>query len=310
MQISTLAKMNNHHMISLLYFLEEALGFREGLHWLRLYLESGSQHDLEKLAVTVCREKLFDYESWNSLTDGHRIKLPLHIAIEQIRSQIESNNLLNALVNQDHFTQALGRYFAGKSWLIDRLVKGIEAAPFANWRDALSRNQIKSKLWLLENMCKNNWLGEDTKLLLVGGWVGILPLLISAQGYKVNTITNVDLDPTVHAPAEILNGSSDFQFVTMKEDIRTLDIASYAYKDYIIVDTIVEHFENHGAWLKSLPKGTKVVLQGNDMFGIADHVNCHNDLDEFVTSCDIPKIHYQGFKELQDCTRFMLLGET
>lgn len=302
--------MTNQHMISLLYFLEETLGFREGLHWLRLYLESGSCHDLEKIASTVCREKLFDHERWEALTDGHRIKVPLHIAVDEIRANVEADNLLDAIIDQDCFVKTVSSYFNGKEWLIDRLVSSIESSPFANWRDALSRNQIKSKLWLLENMQKRNWLKEDTKIVLVGGWVGILPLLISTLGYKIDTVVNVDLDPTVHAPAELLNGSSDFAFRSLQEDIRSLDIAHYVYKDYIIVDTIVEHFEDHGQWLKSLPRETKLVLQGNDMFGLEDHVNCHKDLDEFVASCDLPKIYYQGFKELQNCTRFMILGET
>jgi len=302
--------MTSQHMISILYFLEETFGFREGLHWLRLYLESGSYHDLEKLAVVVCRENLIDYDSWEALTDGHRIKVPLHIAIDEIRDKVDPDNLLNAIIDQKHFVAAVGRYFNGKSWLIERLVASIESAPFVNWRDALSRNQIKSKLWLLENMQKRDWLKEDTKILLVGGWIGILPLLISAGGHKINTIINVDSDPTVHVPAKILNESPYFEFITIKEDIRSLDIPDHDYKNYIVVDTIVEHFADHGDWLKSLPRETKVVLQGNDMFDVADHVNCHHDLDEFVVSCDVSILHYQGFKELNDCTRFMLLGET
>lgn len=297
-------------MISLLYFLEETLGFREGLHWLRLYLESGSEHDLEKLAVTVCREKIFDYQQWESLTDGYRIKIPLHAAVEQIRSQVDPVNLLNAVVDQSCFVKVVTNYFLNKSDHIQRLIDSIESMPFVNWKDALSRNQIKSKIWLLENMQKRNWLKEDTKIVLVGGWVGVLPFLIGTLGYKADTIINIDLDPTVHVPAEILNRDSDFTFSTVNEDIRSANIESYAYKDYVIVDTIVEHFQDHGQWLKSLPKDTKVVLQGNNMFGITDHVNCHHDLDEFIASCDLTKIHYRGFKELQDCTRFMLLGET
>lgn len=300
--------MDKDNKIALLYFLEEALGFRVGLHWLRRYLEQGQDKDLENLVITVIREHVFDYDQWSEITDGQDFKMPLDQAIAKIKSCVKEETLLDLVDDQGDFAAIIGRYFGSQSWVVSTLAKAIETVPSVNWKDALSRNQIKSKLWLLENMDRRGWLKPDSKILLVGGWVGILPFLISVKGYAVAEVINVDLDVAVHPVARILNHGADFKFTSVKKDVRSLDLGDY--EDYIIVDTIVEHFADHGLWLESLPADTKVVLQGNNMFGLEDHVNCHHDVFEFLESCGIPIVHYLGFKDLYRCDRFMLIGET
>lgn len=300
--------MNKEHMIAVLYFIEEALSFRLGLHWLRRYLEHGDEGDLIRLIITVCREKIFDYDQWSAITDGHVLKISPTEAITKIRKHTGQKTLLDLLERADDFPVIISEYFESKVWAICDLIAAIQMIPSINWVDALSRNQIKSKLWLLEKMDQQGWLRSDSKLLLVGGWVGILPLLLAIKDFQVEEIVNIDLDVTVHTAARRLNDQSGFSFRSIKADIRSLDMAHY--KDYIIVDTIVEHFADHRDWLKTLPSSTRVVLQGNDMFGLDDHVNCHDNLYEFEASCDLPVIHYRGFKELHRCNRFMLLGET
>jgi len=81
-------------------------------------------------------------------------------------------------------------------------------------------------------------------------------------------------------------------------------------KDTILIDTIVEHFENHSDWIRSLPKNITVILQGNDMFDVPDHVNCHHSLEEFEAGIGLPNTLWSGELVLYKCTRFMAIGRT
>jgi hypothetical protein len=185
-----------------------------------------------------------------------------------------------------------------------------------NWKDALSRNQVKSKKWLLAKLSaylSSNRRGnifaskaETPTMIIVGGWVGILPFLASMQGMKLGKVVNIDVDTTVHEAATSLNSQFIPLFSNLDKDIRVVDFMSY--KNPLIIDTIVEHFKNHDRWVKSLPAGTEVVLQGNNMFDVVDHVNCHNSLIEFVKTSGLAKIKWQGELVLHKCNRYMAIG--
>jgi hypothetical protein len=143
---------------------------------------------------------------------------------------------------------------------------------------------------------------------LVGGWVGLLPFIAAVRNQKLGAVINVDIDESTHLPAKVLNGQHYTEFRNLAKDIRTLDFNKF--KNFVIVDTIVEHFENHAEWIQSLPAGTKLILQGNDMFDVPDHVNCHHNLDEFVDTCGLAKVIWQGELTMPGCTRFMVIGTT
>jgi hypothetical protein len=126
------------------------------------------------------------------------------------------------------------------------------------------------------------------------------------EGKELGKVVNIDIDSTVHNAAKSLNSSFNPFYSNLDTDIRLVDFL--AYKNPLIIDTIVEHFENHGDWVKTLPAGTDVVLQGNNMFDVVDHVNCHSSLSQFVKSCGLSKIKWQGELVLNKCNRYMVIG--
>lgn len=227
--------------------------------------------------------------------------------------------LFSAILNDD--IQLLGdilslQYYPSEKKYIDKLVQVMIENPDLNWKDALSRNQIKSKLWLIDKMSelkvlpkrKPGLLVDPTNVLLVGGWVGILPFLADMKGKFLDTVTNIDIDETVHSASAMLNSDTDSTFRTNSKDVRELNIAKYSKP--IVIDTIVEHFEDHGEWVKTLPSTATVILQGNDMFDVPDHVNCHKTLEEFIESCGLNNIIWAGELNLHKCTRYMAIGTT
>jgi hypothetical protein len=149
---------------------------------------------------------------------------------------------------------------------------------------------------------------EASNVLLVGGWVGMLSFLADMKGKFLDTVTNIDIDESVHGASSDLNSVTGSTFRTSNRDVRKLNIAKY--NKPIVIDTIVEHFADHGEWVKTLPKQAVIVLQGNDMFDVPDHVNCHKTLEEFIASCGLNNIIWSGELNLYKCTRYMAIGTT
>jgi len=392
--------------IAFLYFMEEFIGFRSSLHWIRRVLETGSDDDMEHLFYNVGIENFLNFNELLDCVEPSKektrwIQLKLAVALgmyhredPNIKFKSAHDDIINtiwkgcqeiedtpdAVYNisgwiKENGTDALDNiawgatklqeakegnifelcYFArllvGRTSMLENLIdtsiellasnastnyfpelepelkrmsKAITHSPELNWFDALSRNQIKSKVWLLDKLQETGWVTDNTTTIIVGGWLGILPFLAGCRKQEFGKVLNVDIDKTVNDPSCILNvqapditdvngnemsmaGVSTEFYKVSNEDIRTMDFTTI--KDLVIIDTITEHFHDHGGWVQSLPKGTRVVLQGNDMFDVEDHVNCFHNLDDFVEECGVSKVHYYGELNLDRCNRYMVIGE-
>ena len=382
-------KKNAELRSSLLYFADEAIGYRHSLHFLHRWLETGNQDELKGLILEVGREKFEDlapiiasienpedntgftkiveiislrgmyipkeWVNWdevhvgsilsadlqnpslNELLEWQRRNLHLtnncigligeaHRLLYESRSNFFKvfnllemlfglNTVFSCAINNDIklLGKVLGQYYPKQAEHLARLSSAIANNLNLNWKDALSRNQIKSKLWLIEKISQFNVIPKsrsitdvETSTLVVGGWVGMIPFLASMLGKNLDSVINVDIDKSVHSAALELNTGTHYNFKNSGYDIRTIDLKKY--KKLLVIDTIVEHFKNHGDWVKTLPVGTEVVLQGNNMVDVPDHVNCHNSLNQFVTTCGLSKIKWQGELVLHKCNRYMVIG--
>jgi hypothetical protein len=91
----------------------------------------------------------------------------------------------------------------------------------------------------------------------------------------------------------------------------TQDCNSYEgqYGD-LIINTSTEHFDSM-AWFDSIPRGTRIILQGNNM-PHDDHVIHSDTLDEFVDQYSLSEVIYKGEKEFVypnwKFTRYMVIG--
>ncbi len=383
-------KKNAELRSALLYFADEAIGYRHGLHFFHRWLETGDQKELEGLILEVGREHFEDFgpllatakdpnddsgfikiveiaslrgiyipKEW---VDYHEVYVPaimskdlhnpdlgeilawqqrnahltdncLGLIIEAHKLMHESrdnffkifnllemllglNTIFSCVINSDIklLGKTLGKYYPKQADHLVRLSSAIANNLNLNWKDALSRNQIKSKIWLIDKLIECNVVPKsrsitdvETTTLVVGGWVGMIPFLASMFGKNLDSVTNVDIDRSVHSAALELNTGTHYNFKNSGTDIRSIDLKKY--KKLLVIDTIVEHFKEHGEWVKTLPKGTTVILQGNDMFDVPDHVNCHKSLEEFLGSCGLNTIVWAGELNLYKCTRFMAIGK-
>jgi hypothetical protein len=333
---------NRGIQIAVLYFAEEALGYRHTLHFLRRWFEESNNEDLRHLLLNIAKENFLDW--WavsqafggdvtavekliNDVRETKNITVVKQaselvgdqpdVMIELVKLLTDSDSMMQVVVDEDLeiFSQQITKYFGKKKWAIEKLIYAIKNTKQpVNWSDALSRNQIKSKKWLLDKLQTTNWFKSKNAfdllptLILVGGWVSMLTFLAAIREIKFTNVVNIDIDENIHLPATMLNGQLFADFKNIKDDVRTVNFKKFG--NCVVVDTIVEHFQDHAQWLKTLPPGTKVILQGNDMFDVPDHVNCHHTLEEFVAACDLSRVIWKGELSLQNCTRYMLIGTT
>lgn len=175
--------------------------------------------------------------------------------------------------------------------------------------DAFSSGQIGSKIWLCEELESLNWHSGLTHIY--GGWYGITAFLLLSRGkFKVDKIRSLDIDPHCQEVADMVNENWVWQEWRFKAFTQDCNNHKGQYGD-LIINTSTEHFETMD-WFNNIPKGTRVVLQGNNM-PHDDHIVHTTNLEEFKKQYPLDYIDYSGEKEFVypdwKFTRFMLIGK-
>lgn len=171
-------------------------------------------------------------------------------------------------------------------------------------RDVLSKGQLESKMWLLnefKQIFKNNPYLDNLKTIVVGGWIGILARALNESDKRI-TADTVDIDPNATIIARLTLDLDRGKAFTM--DMFDLDYRSYQ----CVVNTSTEHILNLKAWSDNLPKGTFVVAQNNNGHKIPGHVNCVNSSEELEKLLGLSEIYYTGTKAFSLYDRFMVIG--
>jgi hypothetical protein len=175
-------------------------------------------------------------------------------------------------------------------------------------KDSFSNGQIDSKLWLCEELERLGWSSDLT--YIYAGWYGVTAFLLLSRGkFHVYKIRSLDIDPTCQPVADMINENwvfKEWKFKALTQDCNNFE---GQYGD-LVINTSTEHFDSM-EWFSRLPKGTRVILQGNNM-PHDDHFVHSATLDDFVNIYPLSSIAYQGQKEFVypewSFTRYMLIG--
>jgi len=208
---------------------------------------------------------------------------------------------------------------------VKNLSKSLASYPTLNWNDALSKGQLFSKLWLIEEL-KNLDLDLGT-VFVCAGWVGTLPALIFKDGnLKYNVFRSFDIDQTCADAADSLNRDpyviEGWKFKATTSDIFEINYSTHTYFTQrrdgsstdltetpdTIINTSCDHIDPFDDWWNMIPKNKLVILQNNDSKIDDDHVNNINSLDEMKAQAPMEKILFEGVLRLPDYNRFMLIG--
>jgi hypothetical protein len=169
------------------------------------------------------------------------------------------------------------------------------------------RGQIKSKFWLIDNITPHIFAAYN-KIVIHGGWNGLLASLLLQSGIKISNIVSVDLDPNCEETARMMNKIEEVGGIFRAV---TCDMADYKYDFYpdIVINTSCEHItqETYEKWLSNIPKGSIIVLQSNDYSELDEHIRCAEDLEEFKEQSKLNVISSSTL-QLPKYNRFMIIG--
>lgn len=168
------------------------------------------------------------------------------------------------------------------------------------------KGQVNSKVWLVETL-EEHVLPSRNKVVIHGGWNGVLASLLFNSGINIDTITSVDIDPNCEEIARTMNKRQEMEgrFLAV-----TADMCDYDYYADIVINTSCEHIthEQYEQWLERVPPLATIVLQSNDYFELDEHINCVVDIDDFVKMSNIRPI-FAGEFETPNYKRFMIIGK-
>lgn len=175
-------------------------------------------------------------------------------------------------------------------------------------KDAFSSGQIGSKIWLCEELEKTGWTSDFT--YVYGGWHGITAFLLLSRGnFQVNRIRSIDIDPTSEPIADAINENWVWQEWKFKAFTNDCNNFEPVFGD-LIINTSTEHFDSM-QWFDRIPKGTRVILQGNNM-PHEDHIIHSETLTDFVKQYPLTEYVFSGEKEFVypdwKFTRYMIIG--
>lgn len=236
--------------------------------------------------------------------------------------------------NKDDLRKLILENNSWKLWpLLDRFANTQFSAAFKSFfvnnikydKDCFSRGQLQSKLWLVDELKKLD-LDLGT-VFLCAGWYGTLAVMLFESGIKIDKIRSFDIDPTTVDIAEVFNKpwfTNQWSFKALINNIHDIDYREHTWQYWsnannrmsypitdipnTIINTSCEHIENFTEWYNKIPAGKLVVLQGNNYFEIAEHVNCSKDIAEFSAQAPMATTLYEGELELPKYKRFMKIG--
>lgn len=257
-------------------------------------------------------------------------------SVEDLRKAVIEKNIhsIFRLISDDDLRKLLVEDNIWKLWpVLERYTDTQFVAAFKSFfvnelkydKDCFSRGQLQSKLWLIKELSKLNVdLGT---VFLCAGWYATLATMIFESGMSVKKIRSFDIDDSTVEIAEVFNKpwfADQWKFKALVHDIHSIDYNEHSWQFWsnannrmsypitdipnTIINTSCEHIENFADWYNKIPDGKLVVLQGNNYFEIAEHVNCSSNLEEFSNKAPMTQVLYEGELELPKYTRFMKIG--
>lgn len=238
--------------------------------------------------------------------------------LKMARDILSTDSSAQGLLAVQHYFSQTGREFVADFF---KRLKNLAAEDRPIVLEALASGQVASKIWLIEELQRHVRLDQQT-LFVLGGWVGLLPLALLWTRPELKAVRTIDIDPKATTLALHLNKWSYLNsknFLAATADMYELDYRELSFHPHdwqqgtretpdILINTSCEHLTDFKRWLTAIPAGKTLVLQSNDFFSCAGHVNCVASLQEFREQAALSEVLYAGELKLPDYTRFMLIG--
>ena len=167
------------------------------------------------------------------------------------------------------------------------------------------KGQLRSKVWLIQNLIKYT-SNNPSKIVIHGGWNGVLASLLFNSNIAIERITSVDIDPVCKQTAITINKRQEMEG---KFAAVTANMCTYNYNADIVINTSCEHVtqEQYEQWLINVPNSALIVLQSNNYFELEEHIRCANNTEEFIQQSKL-NVLFVDELELPKYKRFMIIG--
>lgn len=181
--------------------------------------------------------------------------------------------------------------------------------------NAFSHGQIQSKLWLCENL--EPLLPDDTNVLILGAWYGILNFMMLTRNQKnYNLITGIDKnESSVEVSNKILDAWSLGVRAISKSELKDIDNMENIFGMYdVVINCSCEHMSNQ--WYDKVKENQLMCIQTSNVTNddpIWDVTNPNSTIDEFKAKYPMSQILFEGEKIFDyghlRYSRYMLIGK-
>jgi len=243
-----------------------------------------------------------------------------------IRRAIDSEDFENEFVKVHLST--LDRQF-----LNDKIFRGINNLFKSNAdrgaiNDAFSRSQVKSKLWLIEELAKIDTNYDNVAIM--AGWFGQLKAIYEKKcTYAKMRI--VEVDKSACETSDYIFNLSNLENYKVKSvfaDVNNLTLHKNGYEwdvenfkenikygekflPDLIINTSAEHMTEDWFFqikFKEMESNPIVAIQSNNLFDIPEHINCVHSADHMKKKFPMKEILFEGELQLKGYKRVMLIG--
>jgi hypothetical protein len=195
-------------------------------------------------------------------------------------------------------------------------------------QDAMSRSQMRSKIWLVEELVKIQ--PAFNNIVLLAGWFGQLRFILE-KSIKFNKLRNVELDQSACEVSDYvfnLYGLDNYKIKSVNANVNSLTMHKNGYEwevenfkegtkysekflPDLIINTSAEHMTEE--WynqirFKQMESNPIVAIQSNNLFDIPDHINCVHSVDHMKKKFPMKEILFEGELQLKGYKRVMLIG--
>lgn len=250
-------------------------------------------------------------------------------------SGIETGKILRSMDQQD-FEEFIVRTRLSKldkKFPSDKIFRGIMSYLKLNLdsntlKDAFSRSQLKSKIWLVEELAKidNNY----NNVVVMAGWFGQLKSVYDKR-LTYAKMRIVELDRNACETSDYifnLSNLENYKVKSVNSDITNLILHKNGYEwdvenfkegskytekftPDLIINTSTEHMTEewyHQIRFKEMESNPIVAIQSNNMFDGEGHVNCVHSIDHMKKKFPMKEILFEGELQLKGYKRVMLIG--
>lgn len=193
----------------------------------------------------------------------------------------------------------------------------IKNHPNINFMESISPNQIKSKIWLTDELSMIPILNsKDLTIEIVGSWFGWPLVHMLMDRFEIKKIYLFDIDPIACKVAN--HFAQIFEIDKKKITIINDDYWKHTNRKSnadLVINCSSEHMKETFYQNYIYSKECIFAIQSNNLFDEPTHINCCENEKELIKKHKFTKIMYQGrqkfndFQFKKDIQRFMVIGK-